>query len=66
LPVIDALESECSKRTASFRAVDVKPGTLTIKDGASSAPEEMELEMDADEKLARHLQEMENRKLANR
>ena len=73
LPAIDALESECSKRTAPFRAIDVKPGTLTIKDvsgsngnGADLAPEDMELEMDADEKLARHLQEMENRKIASR
>ncbi|KAG0622398.1 hypothetical protein M758_3G094700 [Ceratodon purpureus] len=73
LPAIDALESECSKRTAPIWAVDVKPGTLKIKDvsgsnskGANSGPEEMELEMGADEKLARHLQEMENRKLASR
>lgn len=73
LPVIDALESECSKRTAPAWAGEVKPGTLKIKDvsasngnGASSEGKEEEQELDADFKLARHLQEMENRNLANR
>lgn len=75
LPAIEALESECSKRTAPVWAVDVKPGTLKIKDieGSNSngaivevKEQEQEQEMDADWKLARHLQEMENRNLASR
>jgi DNA (cytosine-5)-methyltransferase 1 len=71
LPAIDALESECSNRTSPIWAVDVTPGALKIKDasgsnGANPAAEDVELEIGADEKLARHLQEMENRKLASR
>lgn len=76
LSAIDALESECSKRTAQVWAVDVKPGTLKIKDVSASNSngtnsvaaevKEQEQEMDADWKLARHLQEMENRNLTSR
>ncbi|XP_024387799.1 DNA (cytosine-5)-methyltransferase 1A isoform X2 [Physcomitrium patens] len=75
LPAIDVLESECLKRATQRWSVDVKPEALKIKDasasnGTSSKFEENDDQeqggMDADEKLARHLQEMENRNLASR
>lgn len=74
LPAIEALENDCAKRTASVPSeVFGRPGTLKIQEPGSgnrsngSQSERVEPDnCDADEKLARHLQEIENRNLASR
>jgi hypothetical protein len=71
LPVLEALE-ECAKRTHEVSFIgSQKPGVLSIREGNnghSSGVNQVgageQDAMDADEKLARHLQEYEDRTVA--
>lgn len=73
LPALEALEDECVKRIAATCEAPRRPGTLKIQEPSpvntsnrSYIEEDEQDAMDADEKLARHLQEVEDRNATSR